>query len=443
MIPPNSKPSVESISEALSTSTAFPAPGLAMISPEDAPTMEDTSKVGGWVWIFLFGCVIFLSLVSNLALCTAVFTDRRKHKIVYFMLILFFVINLIDYSVLLFEFSLGMEHLFPYSEGICTLYQVTLRSYPILQAWAIVILLHYTCNVYLLPEDLPFRTAVGAASQRTSNHHHHTLVQCNSRTSNLYLFGSILLGLFLATCLFSIPTAYFAKVVVFEENLRYCEIDPSALASPQGNVHKAVSFYYLIYQALLSYWLPLLVSIPFMLRLAYSKHGNKYPEVALVSSTAISFFVFYLLHGCVVLIRHSLDVSGHDLSTYHAWMIKVLQSLFWLLAFSWHVFRAALVILLDPDLKESVLHPSCCFARRSPPASSASTIGIFPSSFHTSPSPLALFREGRRDQHNQDLENRLLMKVSTMPLFRAPLPAVQKKEEQIHLFHGEADDSTL
>lgn len=60
-----------------------------------------------------------------------------------------------------------------------------------------------------------------------------------------------------------------------------------------------------------------------MLRLAYTKHGNKYPEVTLVSSTAISFFVFYLLHGCVVLVRHSLDVSGHDLSTYHAWMIKV------------------------------------------------------------------------------------------------------------------------
>eukprot|EP00095_Tigriopus_kingsejongensis_P003757 maker-scaffold499_size154954-snap-gene-0.18 protein:Tk03757 transcript:maker-scaffold499_size154954-snap-gene-0.18-mRNA-1 annotation:"pyroglutamylated rfamide peptide receptor" len=407
------------------TTTALPA---LILSSEDSPAMEDTSKVGGSVWIFLFGFVIILSVLSNLALCTAIVLDRRKHKIVYFMLIFFFIINVIDYSVLFFEFSLGMDHIFPYSESLCTLYQVTLRSYPILQAWAIVILLHYTCNVYLMPEVM---SPTSAGHHQRSNHT--TVVQCNSRTSNFSLMGSILLGLFLATCLFSIPTAYFAKVVVFEGDLSYCEIDPTALASPEGNVHKAVSFYYLIYQALLSYWLPLLVSIPFMHRLAYSKHGDKFLEVTIVSWTAISFFVFYLLHGCVVLIRHSLDVSNYDLSSYHGWMIKVLQSLFWLLAFTSHVFRPALVILLDPDLKESVLHPLCGCCGESRPSPS-------PPSFISS--LLTLFREGQdQHSHNPDLENRLLKKVAA-PIFRPAHAPTEEREENTHLFHMPEDDNS-
>ena len=44
--------------------------------------------------------------------------------------------------------------------------------------------------------------------------------------------------------------------------------------------------------------------------------------------------------------------------------LQVIQSLLWLLAYFWHFLRGSLVILLDPELKESVLYsPSrlfCC-----------------------------------------------------------------------------------
>ena len=44
---------------------------------------------------------------------------------------------------------------------------------------------------------------------------------------------------------------------------------------------------------------------------------------------------------------------------------QVIQSLFWLVAYFWHFSRAALALLLDPDLKEWAMRPTvsnclCC-----------------------------------------------------------------------------------
>jgi hypothetical protein len=42
---------------------------------------------------------------------------------------------------------------------------------------------------------------------------------------------------------------------------------------------------------------------------------------------------------------------------------QVIQSLFWLVAYFWHFARAALAVLLDPDLKDWAMHPTvanCC-----------------------------------------------------------------------------------
>ena len=45
--------------------------------------------------------------------------------------------------------------------------------------------------------------------------------------------------------------------------------------------------------------------------------------------------------------------------------LQVIQSLFWLVAYFWHFSRAALALLLDPDLKEWAMRPTvsnclCC-----------------------------------------------------------------------------------
>ena len=65
-----------------------------------------------------------------------------------------------------------------------------------------------------------------------------------------------------------------------------------------------------------------------MIRLAKTNRPDKYPEVSVVLATVTSFFVFYFLHGCVVLVRHTLDAIGMDLDHHHLWMIKVENNLF-------------------------------------------------------------------------------------------------------------------
>ena len=62
-----------------------------------------------------------------------------------------------------------------------------------------------------------------------------------------------------------------------------------------------------------------------MIRLAKVANSDKYPEVTVVLATASSFFLFYSLHGCIVIVRHSLDAVGITLDTHHSWMIKVIH----------------------------------------------------------------------------------------------------------------------
>ena len=53
------------------------------------------------------------------------------------------------------------------------------------------------------------------------------------------------------------------------------------------------------------------------------------------------------------------------MSNYYIPPFQVIQSLFWLVAYFWHFSRAALALLLDPDLKEWAMRPTvsnclCC-----------------------------------------------------------------------------------
>ena len=90
------------------------------------PSVEETSSVGGWVWIVMFGFVMSLSLAANLVLTLGVASNRRtRSEPVYLLLLTMFLVNVADYSLLSFEFSLGVEHVFPYSEPACAAYQAS------------------------------------------------------------------------------------------------------------------------------------------------------------------------------------------------------------------------------------------------------------------------------------------------------------------------------
>jgi hypothetical protein len=338
----------------------------------EQPSIEDTASLGGWVWIVMFGFVMSLSLASNLVFVLGVASNQRtRREPVYLLLVTMFLVNVADYSLLSFEFSLGVDHVFPYGEAACTAYQVALRSMPILQAMAVAVLLHYTAGKFLAPRQSPVMRWPFRKPASTNAYREVPSLSSRSR-SGLLTFGLMMAGMFVALAVFAIPTTYFSRIVVYEEQ-RYCEIDLTPVAAyGTDGLQTAVSTYYLVYSAILSYWLPLLVSLPAMFRLYRSRQQvDKSPEVSVALSASVSFFIFFLLHGSVVAARHTIDAAGISISTHQSWMLKVIQSLFWLVAYFWHFARAALAVLLDPDLKDWVMHPTvanclCCRSSDSP-----------------------------------------------------------------------------
>ena len=68
-------------------------------------------------------------------------------------------------------------------------------------------------------------------------------------------------------------------------------------------------------------------------------------------AVAGSFFAFFAPHAVVVTTRISYDLASTSLGLREAWLLKVAQSVLFLMAYFWHVARPALVILLDPELK--------------------------------------------------------------------------------------------
>ena len=139
---------------------------------------------------------------------------------------------------------------------------------PILEAIAVTVLVYYTAAKFLVPRNSiavrrfwfspPFYrevpTSNGLGSDSTGS---------GAATRSLCTFA-ILTGVMAAVCgVLAVPTAYFSRVVYFEDK-GYCEIDLSPLvAATTGSsalLQTAVSVYYLAYSAVLSYWLPLFVS---------------------------------------------------------------------------------------------------------------------------------------------------------------------------------------
>lgn len=375
-------------------STEDPGGGILEIGG-DHPKIKDTTELGGGIWIIMFGMVIVISLAANLLLSVLVVKNRKKHNLVYLMHLLMFAINLVDFSLLIFEFSLGIEHQYPYSQSACTVYQSVAKGNPIIQASAIVVMLLYTAKTYTTTQNQP--TQVTESAQQPSESHKKTFsVLANNgilnrnnddevtielqnlatmhrhgsfyrRNRDFIKFVGVVVFLVVIELILSVPTALFASIVNVKNN-RYCEID--LLSSPflsenyindvassygylySANLHQIIlCLYYLIYSSILTFWLPLLISIYPAIRLMRDKHRDKYPEVSVVLGTVSSFFMFYIFHATLVFGRHLYDLLGHEISTYNLWMIKVGQSLLLLIAYFWNFIRPALALSLDPDLK--------------------------------------------------------------------------------------------
>ena len=88
-----------------------------------------------------------MSVAANLTL-TCLMCAKRRKNLVYLTHIALFMVNLVEYSALTFELSLGIEHRFPYGQASCGVYQAVAKTAPIAQAWLVVAVLYYTANNY-------------------------------------------------------------------------------------------------------------------------------------------------------------------------------------------------------------------------------------------------------------------------------------------------------
>ncbi len=233
-----------------STEPELPSSGLE--GPEVASeTSAASGSIGGWVWIVLFGFVIALSILANLLFTWSVLTNKNKHNVVYMVLLLMFAINLVDYGLLAFDFSLGLDHVYPHGQMACALYQSVIKSNPVVQAAAILVLVHYAAATYINNNNNGLASNLATSRPRCGR----------GRADNFAMFGLIMGTLCLIGILVSIPTAYLAAIVTVRDRRgQFCEVDASTITGDLNSQQRVISAYYLLYSSILPYWLPLLVS---------------------------------------------------------------------------------------------------------------------------------------------------------------------------------------
>ena len=92
------------------------------------------------VWVILFSMLILASVTLNTVFILSVILSRQCSP-THLLIIAFFLINLLDYALLLFEFSLGPTLRFVYSEGSCSFYQLVIQAAPLLTAATFILLI--------------------------------------------------------------------------------------------------------------------------------------------------------------------------------------------------------------------------------------------------------------------------------------------------------------
>lgn len=101
---------------------------LISFNLHSAESVQEQEKMSGLVWILLFSILIGLSLITNSLYIVAVAANPRKRTVPHILVCLFFLVNLVDYGLLIFEFTLGLSHQYPYSESSCHLYEYLLEA---------------------------------------------------------------------------------------------------------------------------------------------------------------------------------------------------------------------------------------------------------------------------------------------------------------------------
>ena len=256
-----------------------------MLSPRDFNLtelkFEDTNTGDGdsssLIWVILFSILMILSIVSNTIYIVSLST--RSITTTHIIICCFFLINLVDYCLMIFEFSLGGDNQFPYTDTACSLYQFLLQLCPLLTAAALLLLvLHaFGCGVFS-------SLARSLASVGTS----------------LAVAGVLVL-----------PSLLYSEVAVYPSSARHCVVDMSGagaglgLGLSWGTQHIPTAAYTLLHRAVLAFLLPGLLVLGPALRLVARVNTAQDPDlrVSLSLAVAISFLVFNLPLAAISAVR--------------------------------------------------------------------------------------------------------------------------------------------
>ena len=194
---------------------------------------DDTASDGSsssLVWVILFSLLILASVTLNTVFILAVVLSRQWTS-THLIIIGFFLVNLLDYALLLFEFSLGPTLRFVYSEGACSLHQLLLQAAPLLTAATFIL---------LVLSSLP------SAAPRPST-----------------VMKRLLVGVIISFLL-SLPSLAFSGLALYPSGARYCVLDLGGVGAgmglPTSDLQLPTAIYYLVLRCVHSskrYLLPL------------------------------------------------------------------------------------------------------------------------------------------------------------------------------------------
>ena len=233
------------------------------------------------VWLILFSAVILLSLVTNSIHILGVILTRRLSSL-NGLLMLIFVTNILDYSVLAFEFFMGPDNQFPFANQTCAVYQALDQTNSILSSFYLAL--------YCL-----------------------SATHLRSKPSQI-LCSVLLVTVF--TILLVVPTLLFSEVAVYPSSARHCVVDMSGVGASLGlditRQHITTAIYNMTYRAGLTFWLPAaIIGLP-LVKIAGKYHSDNSQDI-LTFSLGVSFIMFSLPHAALISARYYLDVLNHNL----------------------------------------------------------------------------------------------------------------------------------
>jgi len=278
--------------------------------------VESKVVMSSLVWVIMFSTLMTFSIIANAFYISSFFSSNRKPTVIHLLIFFFFLINLIEYLSLVLDWSNSSNSSTSgRSASLCSMFMFLTQFTAILHSSTTLMLVYF---IYF------------------------PVTRSLSTTTLILRTSLVLLASLLLSTLASAPAILFSGL----DSRNVCSLSVS---------DKTVfnQTFLLFYNSVLPYLLPLtLLSLPLarMLRLMNSP-GDKEGMVTITVVTVTSFIVFYTPHASLIFIKDILRLGLFPVSDHSMWIVKILQSLFLLITYFFHVFRPLACFLLDPELE--------------------------------------------------------------------------------------------